>query len=239
VIPFLDQDDPFPPVESALRDPNGLLAAGGDLSTARLLDAYRRGIFPWFGEGDPLLWWSPDPRMVLHVDEMHVARSLRRTIRAGRFHVTMDTAFQDVMEGCAEPRGDHAGTWITPEMKEAYGRLATLGYAHSIEAWDGETLAGGLYGVAIGRMFFGESMFSRLSDASKVAFAHFVVQLRRWDMPLIDCQMSTAHLSSLGAREIRRAEFLRQVGKLVNRPMVPGPWRFDGDVLGTMSTGTP
>jgi leucyl/phenylalanyl-tRNA--protein transferase len=238
VIPFLDSDDPFPPVESALRDPNGLLAAGGDLSTARLLDAYRRGIFPWFGEGDPLLWWCPDPRMVLPVGELHVARSLRRTIRAGRFRVTMDTAFLDVLDGCAEPRGDLAGTWITPEMKDAYGRLAELGCAHSIEAWDGDALAGGLYGVAIGRMFFGESMFSRVSDASKVAFVSFVVQLRRWDMPLIDCQMSTAHLSSLGAREISRADFLRQVEQLVNRPSVPGPWRFDDDLLGTMFPGT-
>jgi leucyl/phenylalanyl-tRNA--protein transferase len=239
VIPFLDRDDPFPPVELALRDPNGLLAAGGDLSTTRLLDAYRRGIFPWFGEGDPLLWWSPDPRMVLHVDELHVSRSLRRTIRSGRFRVTMDTAFHHVMGGCAEPRGDHAGTWITPEMMAAYGRLATLGYAHSIEAWEGDALAGGLYGVALGRMFFGESMFSRVSDASKVAFVHLVMQLRRWEMPLIDCQMSTAHLSSLGAREISRADFLRQVGQLVDRPRVPGPWRFDANVLGTMSTGSP
>jgi leucyl/phenylalanyl-tRNA---protein transferase len=238
VIPFLDRDDPFPPVELALRDPNGLLAAGGDLSTTRLLDAYRRGIFPWFGEGDPLLWWSPDPRMVLHVDELHVSRSLRRTIRSGRFRVTMDTAFHHVMGGCAEPRGDHAGTWITPEMMAAYGRLATLGYAHSIEAWEGDALAGGLYGVALGRMFFGESMFSRVSDASKVAFVHLVMQLRRWEMPLIDCQMSTAHLSSLGAREISRAAFLRQVGRLVSRPIVPAPWQFDANVLGTISTGT-
>ena len=236
MIPFLGPSDPFPPVESALRDPNGLLAAGGDLSTERLLDAYVRGIFPWFGHGDPLLWWSPDPRMVLYVDELHVSRSLRRAIRSGRFRVTMDAAFREVMEACAEPRPDRAGTWITAEMIAAYERLAALGYAHSVEAWDDDTLVGGLYGVAIGRMFFGESMFSRVPDASKVAFAHLVSQLRRWDMPVIDCQMSTAHLASLGAREIPRVDFLRQVTELVKCPPVTPPWRLDDEVLGTISS---
>ena len=166
MIPFLDRDDPFPPVERAMRDPNGLLAAGGDLSAARLIEAYTQGIFPWFGEDDPLLWWSPDPRMVLFTDELHVSRSLRRAVKSSRYRVTCDTAFRDVMYGCAEPRAGQDGTWITDEMVEAYTDLAARGLAHSVEAWDGDTLAGGLYGVAIGRMFFGESMFARRTDAS-------------------------------------------------------------------------
>jgi leucyl/phenylalanyl-tRNA--protein transferase len=228
VIPFLDRDDPFPPVDLALTDPNGLLAAGGDLSTARLIDAYARGIFPWFGEDDPVLWWSPDPRMVLYSAELRVSRSLRRVIRSGRFRVTLDTAFAEVMAGCAEPRAGQDGTWITPEMTDAYTRLAARGLAHSVEAWAGDTLAGGLYGVTLGRMFFGESMFTRVTDASKVAFVHLVRQMERWGMPMLDCQMSTSHLASLGAREIRRADFLREVRRLVSQPAIPAPWRFEG-----------
>jgi leucyl/phenylalanyl-tRNA--protein transferase len=231
MIPFLGPSDPFPPLDSALRDPNGLLAAGADLSPRRLLDAYSRGIFPWFGEDDPLLWWSPDPRMILYVDELRMSRSLRRVVRAGKFRVTMDTAFRAVMEGCAEPRPDQAGTWITSEMMNAYEQLARLGCAHSIEAWKGDALVGGLYGVALGRMFFGESMFTRVSDASKVAFVHLVWQLSRWQMPMIDCQMSTAHLASLGAREIGRPEFVRQLAVLVGLPPVPAPWRLDPDLV--------
>ena len=230
MIPFLEPDEPFPPVEFALRDPNGLLAAGADLSPGRLIDAYARGIFPWFGDDDPLLWWSPDPRMVLHVAELRVARSLRRVVRSGRFTVTLDAAFPAVMAGCAEPRPDQDGTWITAEMTDAYVRLAALGFAHSVEAWADGALAGGLYGVAVGRMFFGESMFTRVTDASKVAFVHLVRQLERWDIPLVDCQMSTRHLASLGAREIPRAEFVREVGRLVRQPPVPAPWRFDPDL---------
>lgn len=228
MIPWLDRHEPFPPVELALQDPNGLLAAGGDLSTARLLDAYARGIFPWFSGDDPLLWWSPDPRMVLYVQELHLSRSLRRAIRSGSFRITMDAAFRDVMRGCAEPRPAQDGTWITPAMVEAYTRLASLGYAHSIEAWVGDRLVGGLYGVAIGRMFFGESMFARQTDASKVAFASLVRQLERWGFELIDCQMATSHLASLGAREIPRDEFLAQVARLVRMPGVPSPWTYDG-----------
>ena len=230
MIPFLEPHDPFPPVEFALRDPNGLLAAGADLSPERLIDAYARGIFPWFGDDDPLLWWSPDPRMVLPVGELHVSRSLRRVIRSGRFVVTMDTAFAEVMAGCADPRPEQEGTWITAEMTAAYQRLAALGLAHSVEAWVDGALAGGLYGVAIGRMFFGESMFTRVSGASKVAFVHLVRQLERWNVPLIDCQMSTAHLASLGAREIPRADFVRDVARLVRQPGIPAPWRFDADL---------
>ena len=230
MIPFLEPDEPFPPVECALRDPNGLLAAGADLSPERLLDAYARGIFPWFGDDDPLLWWSPDPRMVLAVSDIRVSRSLRRVLRSGRFDVTMDTAFAEVMAGCAEPRAEQDGTWITPEMTRAYGRLAALGFAHSVEVWSDGRLAGGLYGVAIGRMFFGESMFSRVSDASKVALIHLVRQLERWGLPIIDCQMSTPHLASLGARDVARADFLRDVARLVRQPAVPAPWRFDPDL---------
>ena len=227
MIPYLDAEDPFPPVDDAMREPNGLLAAGADLSPARLLDAYRRGIFPWFGDEDPLLWWSPDPRMVLFVDELHVSRSLRKTIRSGRFVVTADRAFSAVMSGCAEPRADAEGTWITTEMRAAYARLAALGYAHSIETWRDEQLVGGLYGVAIGRMFFGESMFARVSDASKVAFVTLVRQLQGWQFRMIDCQMPTAHLASLGAREVPRRDFLAEVERAVRQPPVPTPWTFD------------
>jgi leucyl/phenylalanyl-tRNA--protein transferase len=217
----------FPPVETALAEPNGLLAMGGDLSPARLLDAYRHGIFPWFNPDEPILWWSPDPRMVLRVSEVHVSRSLHKVLRANRFRVTLDTAFAQVVRGCAEARRDHEGTWITPEMEEAYGRLAALGHAHSVEAWQGDSLVGGLYGVAVGRMFFGESMFSRASDASKVALVRLAGHLEQWEMPVIDCQMSTPHLASLGAKDIPRADFVREVRDLVQRPGVPAPWRFE------------
>jgi leucyl/phenylalanyl-tRNA--protein transferase len=231
MIPWLESGDPFPPVEEALRDPNGLLAAGDELSTERLLQAYERGIFPWFGEGDPVLWWSPDPRMVLGTDAVHVSRSLRKRLRSGRFRVTADTAFPLVMGACAEPRPDQDGTWITRDVYDAYCTLATLGVAHSIETWEGDTLVGGLYGVAIGRMFFGESMFARRSDASKVALVYGVRQLRRWGFPLIDCQMSTSHLASLGARTVSRAEFLSVVRRYVKMPPVPAPWRLDTDLI--------
>ena len=213
-------------MELALRHPNGLLAAGADLSIDRLLSAYRHGIFPWFSEGDPLLWWSPDPRMVLPTDELKVSRSLAKSIRNRGFEVRVDTAFAAVLEGCAGPRRDQPGTWLGPEMREAYLRLHQLGYAHSFETWRDGSLQGGLYGMAIGRMFFGESMFSRSTDASKVALAALVGELRERGFPLIDCQMNTSHLTSLGAREIRRADFLRAVSALVNYAEPPGTWRF-------------
>lgn len=224
MIPWLVGRDPFPPVDTALRDPNGLLAAGGDLSTERLLEAYAKGIFPWFGDGDPVLWWSPDPRMVLWLHELHVSRSLRRAIRPTHVTVTFDAAFPQVMAACAEPRDGEGGTWITPEMLDAYTRLAALGYAHSVEVWSGGELAGGVYGVALGRMFYGESMFSRHRDGSKVALVYLVRQLKRWGFELIDCQMSTPHLASLGAREIPRAEFLQHVERLIRLPPAPSPW---------------
>jgi leucyl/phenylalanyl-tRNA---protein transferase len=234
VIPFLSSHDPFPPVDSALRDPNGLLAAGADLSPERLLDAYRHGIFPWFGEDDPLLWWSPDPRMVLFTSELHLSHSLRKTIRSGRLRVSLDSCFAQVMEGCAAPRQGQHGTWITPEMSDAYRRLFDLGYAHSVEVWADQQLVGGLYGVALGRMFYGESMFSRVSDASKVALVALVKQIERWGFPCVDCQMSTSHLFSLGAREVSRATFLRLLRPLVRQAPVLSPWRFDADLLGKM-----
>lgn len=217
----------FPPVETALTEPNGLLAIGGDLSVERLLDAYRHGIFPWFNPGEPILWWSPDPRMVLAPDEIRVTRSLAKRIRNGGFEVRVDTAFADVMRACAAPRNAATGTWISSAMVAAYTRLHQAGYAHSVETWHHGVLVGGLYGVAIGRMFYGESMFSRESDASKVALVRLAQQLQRWQFGLIDCQMETAHLAGLGARTVPRAAFTARLAELVNLPHRPGPWRFD------------
>src|SRR6188768_947229 len=207
MIPWLDPESPFPPLETALARPNGLLAVGGDLSPSRLIDAYRRGIFPWFNEGEPILWWSPDPRMVLFPQELKISRSLRKTLKRGNYEIRADSAFKQVMEACAAPRGEHTGTWIHAEMIAAYGRLHEIGMAHSMETWIEGELVGGLYGVGQGKMFFGESMFSRVSDASKIAFVHLVAQLQRCGFEMIDCQMKTEHLASLGAREISRNEF--------------------------------
>ena len=231
MIPWLEPRDPFPPVEGALAEPNGLLAAGDDLSMTRLLDAYRRGIFPWFNDEDPVLWWSPDPRMVLFTDRVHVSRSLRKTARSGVLRVTCDVAFGQVMQGCAAPRPGQDGTWITRGMMYAYEQLAAHGHAHSVEVWEGEELAGGLYGVSLGRMFFGESMFSRRADASKVALVALARQLGRWGFPVIDCQTSTAHLASFGACDIPRPEFLGHVARLVRLEGPPSPWAFDADLL--------
>ncbi len=228
MIPWLDRNTPFPDVAKALRQPNGLLAAGADLSIDRLLAAYRNGIFPWFSDGDPLLWWSPDPRMVLFTAELKVTRSLAKSIRNRGYEVRIDTAFAKVLEGCAGPRRDQPGTWLGSEMRAAYHRLHQLGYAHSFETWHREILVGGLYGVAIGRMFFGESMFSRATDASKVALAALVGELRARGFPMVDCQMNTSHLASLGAREIKRADFVRTVRALVNYAEPPGRWDYAG-----------
>ena len=228
MIPWLEADGDFPPVERAAHRPNGLLAAGGDLSPERLLHAYRRGIFPWYSEGEPILWWSPDPRMVFFPSELRIARSLAKTLRKGDFEVRADSAFQQVIQACSEPRPAQAGTWITKAMQDAYVRLHGLGVAHSIETWRDGKLIGGLYGVALGRMFYGESMFSRASDASKIAFVHLVRHLERWQFGMIDCQMNTPLLASFGAREIRRAEFTRRMTELVNYPDVPAPWILEG-----------
>ena len=225
MIHWLRGDAPFPPIERALDEPNGLLAAGGDLSPERLLSAYRQGIFPWYSEGQPVLWWSPDPRMVLFVDELKVPRSLRRAVDKRRFEIRVDTAFDAVIEACAAPRSGHRGTWITADMVDAYARLHRLGYAHSVEAWAGDTLAGGLYGVSIGRMFFGESMFARETDASKIALVHLVALLKRHDMPLIDCQQDTAHLARLGARPITRKSFADVAVRLVHSTLPAGMWQ--------------
>jgi leucyl/phenylalanyl-tRNA--protein transferase len=231
MIPWLEDDEPFPPVHRALTEPNGLLAAGGGLSVERLLQAYRGGIFPWYSEGQPVLWWSPDPRMVLRPPEISISRSLRKRLRRRECEIRTDTAFAAVIGACAEPRTDQSGTWITSEMASAYTALYRAGYAHSVETWIGGELVGGLYGVAIGRMFFGESMFSKSSDASKIALAHLARQLERWAFGLIDCQMSTPHLASLGAREIPRADFIRALAELVNYATRLGPWRFDDDLF--------
>ncbi len=231
MIPRLSANDPFPPVSRALPSPNGLLAAGADLSPERLLAAYRLGIFPWFNPGEPILWWSPDPRMVLFPEEFKARRSLKKRLRNTDYAVSMDTAFEEVMRACAAPRRGQQGSWISAEMVAAYGRLHAHGHAHSVETWmDGE-LAGGLYGVAIGRMFYGESMFARRTDASKIALAHLVGQLRRWGYGLIDCQMTTAHLASLGAREISRDDFLNRVEMLTALPGRDGPWTLDHDLV--------
>ena len=225
VIPWLRTDSPFPPIDTALPEPNGLLAAGGDISPDRLLAAYRQGIFPWYGEGQPVLWWSPDPRMVLFVDDFRITRSLGKAIRQGRFAIRVDGAFRTVMEYCSStPRPGQIGTWITPALIEAYCTLHRRGHAHSVEAWRDDTLVGGLYGVSIGRMFYGESMFALETDASKVALAHLVAMARRAGMPIIDCQQETAHLASLGARPIRRAEFAKHLAALVNWPVPTDAW---------------
>ncbi|MCC7485447.1 MAG: leucyl/phenylalanyl-tRNA--protein transferase [Burkholderiales bacterium] len=230
MIPWLRPGDDFPPIGRALREPNGLLAAGGDLSVARLVDAYRRGIFPWFSDGQPILWWSPDPRMVLVPGELKVSRSLGKRLKRRDFEVRADTAFGAVVRACAAPRAGQPGTWITPGMVEAYEALHRAGHAHCVETWIDGDLAGGLYGVALGRAFFGESMFARVTDASKIALAHLARQLARWRYGLIDCQMATAHLARLGAREIPRAQFMRRLAELVNYPGGPGAWRLDDDL---------
>ncbi len=229
MILWLTGNAPFPEVGTALREPNGLLAAGGDLTPERILDAYRPGIFPWFRPGDPVLWWSPDPRMVLFPSEFKLSRSLARVIRNGGFELRFDTAFESVMRACAEPRPGQNGTWIQEDMIAAYCALHELGYAHSVETWRDGELVGGLYGIAIGRMFYGESMFSREANASKVALAHLARQLEHWGFELIDCQMNTPHLASLGAREIPRTEFVARLQELVNCAPLTN-WRFDADL---------
>ena len=203
-----DPDSDFPRVDSALTDPDGLLAFGGDLSVARLVKAYRQGIFPWFSDGQPIMWWSPNPRTVLLPENLNVSRSLAKTCRKQPYIVTLNKAFEDVIHACAQPRRDGEGTWITDEMQQAYCALHAAGHAHSIEAWQDGQLVGGLYGIAIGQVFFGESMFAHARDASKIAFVHLVRQLQAWDFKLIDCQVDSAHLQSLGASQLTRAEFV-------------------------------
>ncbi len=224
MIPWLRGDAPFPPVSKALKSPNGLLCAGGDLSPRRIVEAYSRGIFPWYSEGDPILWWSPDPRMVLFPDELKISRSLRKSMAHDRYETRFDTAFRDVIEACAAPRDGQAGTWIVPEMVEAYVRLHELGFAHSVESWHEGRLVGGLYGMALGQAFFGESMFAHAPDASKVALVRLVQRLNAGGCRVIDCQQATPHLASLGAREIPRKAFAQLVQESIQYPPTGQRW---------------
>lgn len=232
---FLQPGQPvtrFPPLESAT--PEGLLAIGGDLSVERLLAAYRQGIFPWYNPGQPILWWSPDPRAVLDPEKVHISRSLRKTLRSGRFEIRFDSAFRQVMQGCAasRPQFPGGGTWITNDMIDAYCRLHALGHAHSVETWQANRLTGGLYGVALGGVFFGESMFSDQNDASKVALVALCHKLRDWGYRLIDCQLPSRHLERLGAESIPRREFMMVLGQALERTGRPGGWQ---EQFGTFS----
>jgi leucyl/phenylalanyl-tRNA---protein transferase len=229
-LKWIRPEDPpgnFPDASTALRDPDGLLAVGGDLSPARLLYAYRHGIFPWYHGDQPILWWSPDPRAVLIPDGFHLSASLRKRLRQGRFRITFDTAFNDVVAACAAPRVNQpeGGTWITPAMRAAYVQLHRMGYAHSVEVWMDDELAGGLYGIALGAAFFGESMFSRRRDASKIALACLSRRLQVWGFALLDCQVQSEHLQRLGAIAVPRREFLELLARECDRPMQVTDWR--------------
>ncbi|MDO9103601.1 MAG: leucyl/phenylalanyl-tRNA--protein transferase [Methylovulum sp.] len=215
----------FPSVKKALTEPDGLLAIGGCLSKIRLINAYRHGIFPWYNPGEPILWWSPDPRLVLFPEHLLVSRSLQKTLRKNSFSVTFDQAFDDVVNACAELRAEDAGTWITEDIKRAYNDLHQCGMAHSVEAWQDGELVGGLYGVALGQVFFGESMFHSRTDASKVAFAVLVGRLKCWGYQLIDCQVHTQHLTRLGAEEIDRDYFIQLLDRYCDQPIDPVAWR--------------
>jgi len=236
-LPQLDWDDlRFPAVERALKEPNGLLAFGGDLRPERILAAYRRGIFPWYQDDQPILWWSPDPRTVLFPKRIHISRSMRKVLQDNRFSIAMDTDFAGVLRGCAELTERRSGTWITPAMQNAYRRLHELGYAHSIEVWRSESeggekkLVGGLYGIALGAVFFGESMFSREENASKIALIRLCQQLERWGFAVIDCQVSNPHLHSMGACNIARSEFVKLLDQHADRALAchGGAWHFEG-----------
>jgi len=231
MIPWLGDHPAFPPVSRALREPNGLLAAGGALTPKWLLAAYQRGIFPWFNDGEPILWWSPDPRMVVFPNEVRITRSLRKTLKKGDYEVRLDYNFPAVIRACAAAREASVGTWITPTIEAAYIRMHELGYAHSVETWmDGE-LAGGLYGMALGHAFFGESMFALRTDASKIAFAHLARYLEQRNFRVLDCQMTTSHLASLGGREIPREFFVKMLDALTREGPPPAPWPRDGAQL--------
>jgi leucyl/phenylalanyl-tRNA--protein transferase len=225
MIPWLDEPTSFPDPSAALREPNGLLCAGGDLAPTTIIRAYSRGIFPWFSDDQPILWWSPDPRMVLFPAEFKVSSSLAKKIRSGKFSVRFDSAFDAVIAGCAAPRGPEAGTWIVPGIQEAYSRLHKMGVAHCVESWQEGELVGGLYGVALGRVFFGESMFARATDASKVALAALMTKLSQDGFELVDCQQQTRHLASFGARPIPRADFVQRLQLLINSNSPDSVWR--------------
>ena len=231
-IPFFRPGDshPFPGVETALDEPNGLLAAGGDLSPARLLDAYRNGIFPWFSEDEPILWWSPDPRMVFETDRLHVSTRLRRWLRTCDWTITADRDFQGVMRACAAPRPKQPTTWITPRILHAYETLHALGHAHSIEVYESWRLVGGIYGIAVGTMFFGESMFSAKTNGSKVALMALCAGIRRWGFPLLDAQVVSPHLVSMGAKAMPRREFVRRIRSLCDAEGAVGLWSSNWEI---------
>ena len=229
----------FPPVESAT--PDGLLAVGGDLSSERLLAAYRHGIFPWYNPGQPILWWSPDPRAVLYPEKLKIARSLRQTLKRDQLRVTFDTCFREVMLACAAAREQYpgGGTWINDDMIEAYTQLYDMGHAHCIETWQANRLVGGLYGVALGGVFFGESMFARAADASKIALVALTRKLREWRFELIDCQIPSAHLTSLGAQEIPRSVFMDELGRALKLSGQPGRWHGEVATRNLIETENP
>ncbi len=227
-LTVLDPNNPeqnFPSLDKALREPDGLLAVGGCLSRPRLLNAYRHGIFPWYNPGEPILWWSPNPRLVLFPDKFIISRSLRKTLRKNIFSVTFDQAFDDVIKACADPRKEVAGTWITTEIDAAYKQLHQAGFAHSVETWLGDELVGGLYGVALGRVFFGESMFHSKTDASKAAFAALISLLKSWDYRLLDCQVHSKHLENFGAQEIDRNHFTKLLNQYCDVPAKQSAWQ--------------
>lgn len=228
--PF-NKNQSFPDVQKALEQPNGLLAVGGCLSAQRLKNAYRRGIFPWYGQGEPILWWSPDPRLILFPESIKVSRSMRKRLRRSEFIFTFDTCFKDIMEACSRPRSYTTGTWITAEVKRAYTELHQLGCAHSFEVWHQDKLVGGLYGVAIGRIFFGESMFHEITDASKAALIFACHCLIKWNYKLIDCQVHTDHLASLGAIEIPRAHFIEYLNRYCDIPPNREAWIVEPPLL--------
>lgn len=239
-LPQLDEDPdaPFPAADMALREPDGLLAFGGDLSPRRLLNAYAHGIFPWFSDGQPILWWSPDPRALFRTDGVRLSTRMRRELRRSDWTIVADTAFDDVVRACAAaPRAGQHGTWITPAMQAAYGQLHRLGHAHSLEVLDGGRLVGGVYGVAIGRMFFGESMFSAESGGSKVALAALAARLHEWGWPLIDAQVGNPHLETLGAEAWPRPRFLEATQRLCADPGLPGSWSAAFGVLPVRALG--
>lgn len=228
-----DRED-FPDIELALREPDGLLAIGGDLSIERLLAAYRRGIFPWYSGDQPVLWWSPDPRSVLVPEKLQISRSLRKTLRKNLFRVSLDEAFAEVIHECSQPRKHEPGTWITDEMTQAYIRLHEAGHAHSVECWQGNRLMGGLYGMARGNVFFGESMFARASDASKIAFVYLVRQLQIWGFGLIDCQIQSEHLDRFGAENIPRNVFIHTLEYFAAPPDYKGDWKLEPGLIETI-----
>ncbi len=218
----LNEDILFPPVE--LADESGILAVGGDLSEKRLIKAYSQGIFPWYSPGEPILWWSPDPRFVLYPEKIKISRSMRQILKRKTFTITFDQAFPEVIKNCSKPRDDDMGTWITDEMTDAYIRLHNLGYAHSVEAWQDGRLAGGLYGVSLGTAFFGESMFTHVSNASKACFIVLTRYLEKAGFPIIDCQVHTSHLASLGAHFIPRSDFLAVIENSIKEKTLKGNW---------------